>query len=147
WSRWAKKPQNARNATKVMQRCGAMTRANVGLWEGEAKIFFPDVRCVTQRSKEIQLQATSKLCASRTGGPKHGELPMRGRDIRLVVAFGVALVGISAIGSVIAYSAVTWIAQENVTKPLPRTPAESRVSDQQQLRQIFKPFRSLVSGR
>jgi hypothetical protein len=71
---------------------------------------------------------------------------MRGRTIRLVVAIGVALVGISAIGSAIAYSAVTWIAQEN-TKPLPPTPAEFRLNDQQQLRQIFKPFRSLVSGR
>jgi hypothetical protein len=72
---------------------------------------------------------------------------MRGRTIRLVVAIGVAVVGISAIGSAIAYSAVTWIAQENVTKPLPPTPAEFQLNDQQQLRQIFKPFRSLVSGR
>ena len=37
---------------------------------------------------------------------------MRGRTIRLVNAIGGALVGISAIGSVIAYSAVAWIAQE-----------------------------------
>jgi nitrate reductase NapE component len=72
---------------------------------------------------------------------------MRGRTIRLVVAIGVALVGISAIGSVIAYSAVVWITQEIATKPLPPTPAEFRLNDQQQLRQIFKPFRSPVSGR
>jgi len=72
---------------------------------------------------------------------------MRGRTIRLVVATGVALVGISAIGSAIAYSAVTWIAQENVKKPLPPTPVEFWLNEQQ-LRQIFKlPFRSLVSGR
>jgi hypothetical protein len=78
--------------------------------------------------------------------PKHVETVMCNRTIRLVVAIGVALVGISAIGSVIAYSAVAWIAQENVTKPLPTTPAEFRLSDQHQLRQIFKPFRSLVSS-
>jgi hypothetical protein len=72
---------------------------------------------------------------------------MRGRTIRLVVATGVALVGISAIGSAIAYSAVTRIAHENVTKPLPPTPVEFWLNEQQ-LRQIFKlPFRSLVSGR
>jgi hypothetical protein len=71
---------------------------------------------------------------------------MRGRTIGLVVAIGVALLGISVIGSVIAYSAA-WITQENITKPLPPTPAEFRLSDQQQLRQTFKPFRSPVSGR
>jgi hypothetical protein len=60
--------------------------------------------------------------------------------IRLVVAIGVALGGISAIGSVIAYSAVEQarIAQENVTKP-PK--AEFRLSEQQEIRKIFKPFR------
>jgi hypothetical protein len=62
--------------------------------------------------------------------------------IRLVVAIGVALGGISAIGSVIAYSAVerAWmIAQETATKPFrpPVPKAEFRLSDQQQLRRIF----------
>jgi hypothetical protein len=65
---------------------------------------------------------------------------MRGRTVRLVVAVGVALLGISVIGSVIAYSAVdrARVAQENVTKP-PK--AEFRLSEQQELRKIFKPFR------
>ncbi len=62
--------------------------------------------------------------------------------IRLVVAIGVALGGISAIGSVIAYSAVerAWmIAQETAKKPFrpPIPKAEFRLSDQQQLRRIF----------
>ena len=62
--------------------------------------------------------------------------------IRLVVAIGVALGGISAIGSVIAYSAVerAWmIAQETATKPFrpPVPKAEFRLSDQQQLRRVF----------
>jgi hypothetical protein len=61
--------------------------------------------------------------------------------IRLVVAIGLALGGISAIGSVIAYSAVerAWmIAQETATKPFRPVPkAEFRLSDQQQLRRIF----------
>ena len=65
--------------------------------------------------------------------------------IRLVVAIGVALGGISAIGSVIAYSAVerARVAQENVTKPVrpPPPKAEFRLSDQEELRKIFKPFR------
>ena len=70
---------------------------------------------------------------------------MRGRTVRLVVAVGVALVGISAIGSVIAYSAVerARVAQENVTKPVrpPPPKAEFRLSDQEELRKIVKPFR------
>jgi hypothetical protein len=37
-------------------------------------------------------------------------------------------VGTSAISGVIAYSAVAWIAQENITKPLPPTPADSAIS-------------------
>jgi hypothetical protein len=62
--------------------------------------------------------------------------------IRLIVAIGVALGGISAIGSVIAYSAVerAWmIAQETATKPFrpPVPKAEFRLSDQQQLRRVF----------
>jgi hypothetical protein len=70
---------------------------------------------------------------------------MRGRTVRLIVAVGVALVGISAIGSVIAYSAVerARVAQENVTMPVrpPPPKAEFRLSDQEELRKIFKPFR------
>ena len=62
--------------------------------------------------------------------------------IRLVVAIGVALGGISAIGSVIAYSAVErarMIAQETATKPFwpPVPKAEFRLSDQQQLRRVL----------
>jgi hypothetical protein len=62
--------------------------------------------------------------------------------IRLVVAIGVALGGVSAIGSVIAYSAVErarMIAQETATKPFwpPVPKAEFRLSDQQQLRRVF----------
>ena len=70
---------------------------------------------------------------------------MRGRTVRLIVAVGVALVGISAIGSVIAYSAVerARVAQENVTKPVrpPPPKAEFRLSDQEELRKMFMPFR------
>ena len=67
---------------------------------------------------------------------------MRGRTVRLIVAVGVALVGISAIGSVIAYSAVErarMIAEETITQPFrpPVPKAEYRLSDQQQLRRIF----------
>jgi hypothetical protein len=62
--------------------------------------------------------------------------------IRVVVAIGIAFVGINAIGSVVAYSAVerAWmIAQESITKPFrsPGPKAEFRLSDHQQLRKIF----------
>ena len=69
--------------------------------------------------------------------------------IRLVVAIGVALGGISAIGSVIAYSAVerAWmIAQETATKPFrpPVPKAEFRLSDQQQLPKFFSVNSSAI---
>ena len=62
--------------------------------------------------------------------------------IRLVVALGIAFVGMGAIGSVIAFSAVErarTIAEETITQPFrPVVPkAEYRLSDQQQLRRIF----------
>ena len=62
--------------------------------------------------------------------------------IRVAVAIGIALVSISAIGSVVAYSAVerAWmIAQDSVTKPFrsPAPKAEFRLSEHQQLRKIF----------
>ena len=60
--------------------------------------------------------------------------------IRLVVAVGIAFVGISAIGTVIAFSAVErarMIAEEAVSKPPPVPKVEYRLSDQQQLRRIF----------
>ena len=62
--------------------------------------------------------------------------------IRLVVAVGLAFVGMGAIGTVIAFSAVErarMIAEEAITKPFrpPVPKAEYRLSDQQQLRRIF----------
>ena len=70
---------------------------------------------------------------------------MRGRTIRLVISVGTALLGISAVGSVIAYSAVERgrVVQEDVTMPVrpPPPKAEYGLSDQQELRKIFKPFR------
>jgi hypothetical protein len=70
---------------------------------------------------------------------------MRGRKqfaIRLVIALGIAFVGMGAIGTVIAFSALErarMIAEEAVTKPFqpPVPKAEYRLSDQQQLRRIF----------
>jgi hypothetical protein len=62
--------------------------------------------------------------------------------IRMAVASGLAFVGISAAGSIVAYSAVerAWmIAQETITKPF-RAPVQNeefRLSDHQQLRKIF----------
>jgi hypothetical protein len=62
--------------------------------------------------------------------------------IRLVVALGIAFVGMGAIGTVIAFSAVErarMVAEEAITKPFrpPVPKAEYRLSDQQQLRRIF----------
>ena len=60
--------------------------------------------------------------------------------IRMVVAVGIALLGISAIGAALAYAAGAWMAaQEMVTKPLPSPLPESefRLSEQQELRKIF----------
>jgi hypothetical protein len=62
--------------------------------------------------------------------------------IRLVVAVGIAFVGMGAIGTVIAFSAVERarvIAEEAITKPFrpPVPKAEYRLSDQHQLRRIF----------
>ena len=62
--------------------------------------------------------------------------------IKLVVAVGLAFVGMGAIGTVIAFSAVErarTIAEETITRPLrpPVPKAEYRLSDQQQLRRIF----------
>jgi hypothetical protein len=70
---------------------------------------------------------------------------MRGRKlfaVRLVVAVGIAFVGMGAIGTVIAFSAVErarMIAEEAITMPVqpPVPKAEYRLSDQQQLRRIF----------
>ena len=61
--------------------------------------------------------------------------------IRLVVAVGLAFLGIGAIGTVIAFSAVErarMIAEETITQPFrpPVPKAEYRLSDQQQLRRI-----------
>ena len=58
--------------------------------------------------------------------------------IRLVVALGIAFVGMGAIGTVIAFSAVErarMIAEETITQPFrpPVPKAEYRLSDQQQL--------------
>jgi hypothetical protein len=62
--------------------------------------------------------------------------------IRLLVALGIAFVGMGAIGTVIAFSAVErarMIAEGTITQssrpPVPK--AEYRLSDQQQLRRIF----------
>ena len=59
--------------------------------------------------------------------------------VRLVVALGIAFVGMGAIGTVIAFSAVErarMIAEETITQPFrpPVPKAEYRLSDQQQLR-------------
>jgi hypothetical protein len=60
--------------------------------------------------------------------------------IRAVVV-GIAFVAVSAIGSVVAYSAVErarTIAQENFIKPIQSAPkAEFRLSEHQQLRKFF----------
>ena len=65
--------------------------------------------------------------------------------IRLVVALGIAFVGMGAIGTVIAFSAVERgrVGQEDVIKPVrpPYPKAEYRLSDQQEFRKIFKSFR------
>ena len=61
--------------------------------------------------------------------------------VRIVVAVGVAFVGVSAIGSVVAYSAVerAWtITQDTVNKPFRSARKdEFRLSEHQQLRKIF----------
>jgi hypothetical protein len=61
--------------------------------------------------------------------------------IRTVVAIGIAFAGVSAIGSVVAYSAVerAWtMAQETLSKPFRSTPkAEFRLSEHQKLRKMF----------
>jgi hypothetical protein len=61
--------------------------------------------------------------------------------IRMVVAIGIAFVGVSAIGSVVAYSAVerAWtMAQETLSKPFRSAPkAEFRLSEHQKLRKMF----------
>ena len=59
---------------------------------------------------------------------------------RLVVAVGLAFVGMGAIGTVIAFSAVErarMTEEEAITKPFRHPQAEYRLSDQQQLRRIF----------
>jgi hypothetical protein len=74
-----------------------------------------------------------------------GGLIMRSRitqfTIRVVVAIGIAFVGVSAISSVVAYSAVerAWtMAQEALSKPFRSAPkAEFRLSEHQQLRRIL----------
>jgi hypothetical protein len=60
----------------------------------------------------------------------------------VVVAVGIAFVGMGAIGTVIAFSAIErarMIAEEAITKPFrpPVPKAEYRLSDQQQLQRIF----------
>jgi hypothetical protein len=60
--------------------------------------------------------------------------------IRMVVAVGIALLGISAIGAALAYAAGAWMAaQEMVTKPFPSTvpKSEFRLSEQEELRKLF----------
>ena len=62
--------------------------------------------------------------------------------IRMVVAVGIAVVGIGVTGDVVAYSAVeraSVITQENLTKPFrsPVPKADFRLSEHQQLRKIF----------
>ena len=62
--------------------------------------------------------------------------------IRLIVALGIAFVGMGAIGTVIAFSAVErarMTAEEAIAKPFrpPVPKAEYRLSDHQQLRRIF----------
>jgi hypothetical protein len=61
---------------------------------------------------------------------------------RMVVAIGIAVVGVVAIGSAAAYSAVERaraITQENLTQPFqsPVPKAEFRLSEHQQLRKMF----------
>jgi hypothetical protein len=62
--------------------------------------------------------------------------------IKVVVVLGIAIVGIVAISSVVAYSAVerAWtITQETLTKPFraPVPKAEFRLNEHQKLRKIF----------
>jgi uncharacterized membrane protein len=64
--------------------------------------------------------------------------------IRTVFVIGIALAGVSAIGSVVAYSAVerAWsTVQETLSKPFRSGPkAEFRLSEHQQLRRmLLKP--------
>jgi hypothetical protein len=71
---------------------------------------------------------------------------MRSRkQFAIALIVGVAFVGMGAIGTVIAFSAVerARVGQEDVIKPVrpPYPQAEYRLSDQQELRKIFKPFR------
>ena len=61
---------------------------------------------------------------------------------RMVVASGIAVVGVAAIGSVAAYSAVERaraITQDNLAQPFqsPVPKAEFRLSENQQLRRMF----------
>jgi hypothetical protein len=65
--------------------------------------------------------------------------------IRLVVALGFSFVGMGAIGTVIAFSAVErvrTVAEETFPQPFrpPVPKAEYRLSDQQELLRIFAPF-------
>ena len=92
-------------------------------WPWRQEILRKNVNCLTiclHRIRRSSSRGTPKALS------KDGETTMRGRTIRLIVAIGVALVGISAIGSVIAYSAVerARVAQENATKPVPTSAPE-----------------------
>jgi hypothetical protein len=60
----------------------------------------------------------------------------------MVVAIGIAVVGVAAIGSVAAYSAIERaraVTQDNITRPFqsPVAKAEFRLSEHQQLRRMF----------
>jgi hypothetical protein len=61
--------------------------------------------------------------------------------IRMVVASGIAFVGVSAFGIVVAHSAferARVVAQETLSKPfLPGPKTEFRLNEHQQLRKIF----------
>lgn len=66
--------------------------------------------------------------------------------LKMVVAIGIALLGVNAIGGLVASSAVErWVTgQETLAKSFRSPgPSEFRLSEQQQLRKIFvfkKPF-------
>jgi hypothetical protein len=61
-------------------------------------------------------------------------------NIRMVVAFGIAFVGASAFGIVVAHSAFerARVAQETLSKPFrPGPKTDFRLNEHQQLRKIF----------
>src|SRR5262249_22068968 len=124
----------------------ARTRHNCHLSLPESALasrnFAQNVNCLTVRllhSGDYPCMWRSQALSKRWG------TTMRSRKkfaIRLVVALGIAFVGMGAIGTVIAFSAVErarTIAEETITQPFrpPVPKVEYRLSDQQQLRRIF----------